>query len=341
MDEIAYYYPVGHEAHDSPQHAEHPARVHAIQSGLENISCWAPFPKLEPVEIPEKVLTNIHNPAYLKKLLSACERGAWYDMDTYLTQQSWGIAHRTAGGALATARAVWNRHVKSGFALCRPPGHHATAHQAMGFCLLNNIALAAEDLISTFGAERLAIIDLDLHHGNGTQDIFWHRQNVFYISTHQSPLYPGTGALRDTGGNGGEGYTMNIPLPPGSGNEAFASVMDELILPSLGRYNPEMLLISAGFDPHWRDPLGYLQLSARGYGYLIGKLNDWAGKNCLGRIALFLEGGYDLPALRACGQACVSKLLGMECQDSLGESPYQETDRWKQVLLAAKTIWQV
>ena len=341
MDELAYYYPVGHEGHASPQHAEQPARILAIQSGLEKIACWAPFPKLEPSEVSGDVLANIHEPAYLKKLLSACEQGAWYDMDTYLTPQSWNIAHRTAGGAIATARAVWTRQVKSGFALCRPPGHHATAHQAMGFCLLNNIALAAEDLIAVHGAERLAIIDLDLHHGNGTQDIFWHRRDVFYISTHQSPLYPGTGAVGDIGGGVGEGYTMNIPLPPGTGNEGFATAMEELIIPALDRYKPEMILISAGFDPHWRDPLGYLQLSARSYGDLIGKLRKWAENNSLGRIALFLEGGYDFPALEACGQACVSALLGLEWQDSLGESPYQETDRWKQVLLAAKSIWQV
>lgn len=341
MDEIVYYYPTGHEQHHSPRHAESPARIEAICAGLEKISCWNAFPKLEAVKIPDEVLNTIHTPSYLNKLKSACEQSAWYDIDTYLTPQSSEIAYKTAGGAAAVARAVWNLEAKAGFALCRPPGHHATANQAMGFCLLNNVALAAQDLIKTQRAARLAIIDLDLHHGNGTQDAFWTRKDVFYISTHQSPLYPGTGTVRDIGGGAGEGYTMNIPLPPGTGDDGFAAVMDELILPVLDGYKPEMLLVSAGFDPHWRDPLGYLQLSAHGYGYLIHALAEWANSRCQGRIALFLEGGYDLMALEVCGQACVSQLLGIAWHDSIGNSPYQETDRWKQVLQTAKSIWQV
>jgi acetoin utilization deacetylase AcuC-like enzyme len=210
----------------------------------------------------------------------------------------------------------------------------------MGFCLLNNIALAAEYLIQEKGAHRLAIVDLDLHHGNGTQDIFWRRPDVFFISVHQSPLYPGTGGLDETGEGPGKGFTANFPLPPGSGDQAYRSFMQTLILPLLDRYEPEMLLVSFGFDPHWRDPLGHLLLSAGVYGELIRNLTTWADERCQGRVAVYLEGGYDLEAGAACGQACVAALLGQPWQDPLGPSPRMEAKSWGSVLQAAKGIWE-
>jgi acetoin utilization deacetylase AcuC-like enzyme len=209
----------------------------------------------------------------------------------------------------------------------------------MGFCLLNNIALAAEYLIQVKGAQRLAIVDLDLHHGNGTQDIFWRRSDVFFISVHQSPLYPGTGRLDEIGEGPGEGYTANFPLPPGSGDQAFRAFMQSLILPLLDRHEPEMLLVSFGFDPHWRDPLGHLLLSAEVYRELIGSLASWADRRCSGKIALFLEGGYDLEAGAACGQAGAAALLGLPWQDPLGPSPRMEVKSWQAVLQAARTHW--
>jgi acetoin utilization deacetylase AcuC-like enzyme len=212
----------------------------------------------------------------------------------------------------------------------------------MGFCLLNNVALAAAHLIaSPPGAQRLAIIDLDLHHGNGTQDIFWSRGDVLYISTHQSPLYPGSGSLDETGAGLGKGLTANIPLPPYTGDQGFAAVMDKLILPLLNRFDPQMLLVSVGFDTHWRDPLGSLGLSALGYGDLIARLAQWADHNCAGKIALFLEGGYDLEAAKACVSAAVAALLDFPWQDPLGPAPYEESMAWRSVLLAAQSIWSL
>lgn len=245
-----------------------------------------------------------------------------------------------AGGAIAVAEKVWKREANRGFALTRPPGHHTSSSRAMGFCLLNNIAVASEYLLDKFGAKRLAIVDLDLHHGNGTQDIFYQRSDVFYISTHQSPLFPGTGRVTERGFGKGEGYTANFPLPPGSGNSAFQTIMDEIIFNILDHHMPEMVLVSFGFDTHWLDPLGHLQLPAAGYRDLIRKLVTWADDNIDGRIALFLEGGYDLDAGRSCATAVTSALLGKPFKDILGKSPQPEGNSWEAVYKEAKRIWQ-
>jgi len=210
----------------------------------------------------------------------------------------------------------------------------------MGFCLLNNIALAAESLISAYGAERIAIVDIDLHHGNGTQDIFWERPDVLYISSHQYPHYPGSGRLSESGHGLGESATLNIPLPSGSGDQAFSAMTEAVILPMLERFQPEMLLVSAGFDVHWRDPLGSLEVSASGYGQTVGKLSQWCDQHCQGRIALFLEGGYDLEAGAACALASSSALLGKDFTDPLGVSPYPESSDWMGILEQVKQFWQ-
>jgi acetoin utilization deacetylase AcuC-like enzyme len=209
----------------------------------------------------------------------------------------------------------------------------------MGFCLLNNVAIAAEHLFQNEGAIKLAIVDLDLHHGNGTQDIFWHRDDLFYISTHQYPHYPGSGLLSEIGEGRGEGKTANFPMPPMSGDTAFETVMTGAILPLLDRYRPDMVLVSYGFDTHWRDPLGNILLSAAAYGLLIQELAEWSDKFCQGRIALFLEGGYDLESAKACTGSVVAALLGDEKVDPLGPSPTPEMNTWRQMLNKAIKLW--
>jgi acetoin utilization deacetylase AcuC-like enzyme len=211
----------------------------------------------------------------------------------------------------------------------------------MGFCLLNNIAIAAESLLQGENAQRLAIVDMDVHHGNGTQDIFWSRGDVLFISTHQSPLYPGTGHLNERGQVAGEGKTINLPLPPFSGDNAFKVAYEEIIPKLLDRYQPEMILVSFGFDSHWKDPLANLQVSARGYGNAVKALKSWADENCGGRLTVFLEGGYDLEAASACGLAVTQALLGSEITDVIGASPQPESDRWIPVLDQAKEIWEI
>jgi acetoin utilization deacetylase AcuC-like enzyme len=182
---------------------------------------------------------------------------------------------------------------------------------------------------------------MDVHHGNGTQDIFWERGEVLFVSTHQSPLYPGTGQLNERGGGAGEGTKVNLPLPPFSGDGAFHAAYSEIVPILLDRFQPEMILVSFGFDSHWKDPLANLLVSAQGYGHAIKSLKDWAQNNCDGRIAIILEGGYDLEAAAACGLAVTQALLGMEVTDAIGSSPEPESDRWIPVLNKAKEIWSI
>ena len=339
MEELVFFYPDGHDAHNEPGHPEKPERVEAVRQGLEEAGWWDAFPHLEPVELSPEVLQSVHTPVYLDQLRRACQEGRRLDADTYTTPSSWELALKSAGGALAVAGSVWRGEARRGFALCRPPGHHATRNRGMGFCLLNNIALAAEGLLQSEGARRLAIVDLDLHHGNGTQDIFWERGDVLFVSAHQSPLYPGTGDLDETGAGPGAGATANFPLPPGTGDAGFAYFMEHLILPLLDRFAPQMLLVSYGFDPHWRDPLGYLQLSATGCKSLIESLVGFAERRCSGRIAMVLEGGYDLAAASACGQAAAAALLGHPWDDPLGPCPRPEGSSWQAVAHQAEALW--
>lgn len=347
MHKLVFFYPEGHEAHFDPGHPERPERIEAIREALEQAGWWSKYPHLAPAALPEEVLTGVHTPVYLSMLETLCARGEPIDLDTYTTPASWQLALNAAGGAAAVAAAVWNGEAQRGFALTRPPGHHAKSRIGMGFCLLNNVAIAAEFLfhLSRGGAQpapqRLGIVDLDLHHGNGTQDIFYGREDVFYISTHQSPLYPGSGSLNERGIGAGEGLTANFPLPPGTGDLGFRTILREIILPLLDRYQPEMLLVSFGYDPHWRDPLGSLQWTAQGCGELIADLVDWADRHCSGKIALALEGGYDRLAGQACCQAAVAALLQEPWSDPIGPARQPESREWTHVFEAAKKIWLI
>lgn len=347
MEPLVLFYPEGHEAHARYGHPERPERLEAVRRGIIEAGCWQPEELLSPYLVERTWLMKIHTPDYLDQLQSASQEGEDLDLDTYLTPASWQLALNAAGGAAAVAEAVWDGHAQTGFALCRPPGHHATpAHnrsRGHGFCLLNNIALAARHLLDLpdSPAHQLAIVDLDLHHGNGTQAAFWRVPEVGFISTHQVPLYPGSGGLDETGADAGSGYTANLPMLPGTGDQGFQAAMDDVILPLLDRWQPQMLLVSMGFDPHWRDPLGSLQLSAQGLYSLMCSLVTWANEHCAGKIAVFLEGGYDLEAGQACGQATAAALTGQTFWDPLGKCPRPESQGWRQVLATARQIWNV
>ncbi len=337
---MTYFYPEGHSAHYEAGHPERPERVEAIRQALREAGLWDPYPEISPIELSADLLQSVHSPTYLNLLEMTCRRAGHLDMDTYTTQDSWNLAQRAAGGAAALVASIWEGKSRRGFALTRPPGHHAMHGQGMGFCLLNNIAIAAEFLLHNYGLHKLAIVDLDLHHGNGTQDIFWRRDDVFYLSTHQAPFYPGTGRVDEIGSEPGEGWTANFPLPAGSGDIAFQAITDELILPLLDRKQPEMLLVSYGFDAHWLDPLGQLLLTAGGLGYAMQRLVHWADKHCSGKIGLILEGGYDLNAAGACSLASVSALVGKTWNDPY-PCPYAENYRWQAMFEQAKTLWNV
>lgn len=341
MDELVYFFPEGHQAHTEHGHPERPDRVEAMRKALQKAGWWEPYPCLQPVQVPEDVLHNIHDPQYLQFLKSACRKGLHLDADTYTTEASWELALNAAGGATAVASTVWQGTARRGYALTRPPGHHASQSRGMGFCLLNNVSLATEYLIQKDNARRIAIVDLDLHHGNGTQDIFWQRGDVLFISTHQSPFYPGTGQLEEQGAGAGKGATVNLPLPPFSGDQAFLACMDQVILPLLDRFSPEMILVSTGFDAHWRDPLGYLLLTGSGYAELVARLARWADLHCEGKISLILEGGYDLEAAAACAQAAVATLVGKPWHDFLGPPAQPESMAWKGMVQKALRLWDL
>jgi acetoin utilization deacetylase AcuC-like enzyme len=215
---------------------------------------------------------------------------------------------RAAGGVIDLALAVTRGDLQGGLAPVRPPGHHATREQAMGFCVFSNVALAARAAIEGGGMSRVAVVDFDVHHGNGTQDILEEDPNVLFISTHQYPHYPGTGSLRETGRGAGAGATLNIPLPAGVGDEGFHQIYERVVLPALRWFQPELILVSAGFDAHWRDPLAGLRLSLAGYAWICEQLVTRAEELCAGRIVLVLEGGYDLEVL-AQGMANAARAL--------------------------------
>lgn len=326
MRELSLFYPTGHENHHAPNHPERPERVEAIRKALSGADLWQEAFLVSPVEIPEKVLKAIHTPGHLERIRSAVN---YLDADTYLTPASGQLAYNAAGGGIAVAESIWEGEARRGFALTRPPGHHATPDDAMGFCLLNNIALAAEYLLLVHQVQRIAIVDIDLHHGNGTQDIFFHRRDVFFSSIHQYPLYPMTGLAHEIGGDEGEGLTLNVPFPPYAGDVARMTALEDVILPAMARFQPEMLLVSAGFDAHWRDPLGHQLASARGYGEVLDALSKFADQHCQGRMAVFLEGGYDLEAGAASALAAVQAMLGLEIQDPIGPGPTSEDEFWK------------
>jgi acetoin utilization deacetylase AcuC-like enzyme len=238
------------------------------------------------------------------------------DGDTITSADSFGVALLAVGGFIELLDSVANADFHNGFALVRPPGHHAMRDHAMGFCLFNTAAIGAHHLKRLYGAKRILIVDWDVHHGNGTQDAFYHDPSVLYISTHQYPYYPGTGALEEVGDGKGEGFTVNIPLPAGCGDDEYLRVFQEIVMPIADRYEPEWVLVSAGFDPHARDPLGGMAVTEKGFGAMASLLLDVAQKHAAGKIAFLLEGGYDLMALRD-SVAVVLQVMERETREQL------------------------
>jgi acetoin utilization deacetylase AcuC-like enzyme len=289
-------------------HPERPERLLAVEDLLHGWS-GAPLERVSARIARDEEICAAHTEGLLQRIRetqgSARTR---IDADTTTSARSFEVALLAAGGLLELVDAVATRAYANGFAFVRPPGHHATASQAMGFCLFNNVAVAAQHLRRTHGLERIAIIDWDLHHGNGTEAIFYDDPSVLYVSLHQFPLYPGTGAATDVGRDRGLGYTINVPFGAGVGDEGYLRAFAEIIVPVLRQYAPQFILVSAGFDCHWRDPLGSMQVTEKGFLGMARSLLDVAQEVADGRIAAVLEGGYDLDAIRGSSEAVLEEL---------------------------------
>jgi len=283
-------------AHDTGQHPERAARIEAIERHLDEVGWFGFERRLAPV-VDRALLERCHDPRHLAALERLCEAGGGaIDADTIVSADSWEAALHTAGGAVAAVEALLDGEAASAFVAGRPPGHHATRDRAMGFCLFNNVALAALHALVAHGLERVLVLDWDVHHGNGTNDIFHSSPEVLYVSIHESPLYPGTGPASDRGSGAGLGYTLNLPVAAGSGDDVWLGLVHERVLPVARDYRPSLLLVSAGYDAHAEDPLASCTVTEAGYAAMTEAMCGLSAE--LGApLGFVLEGGYALGAL--------------------------------------------
>ncbi len=309
--------------HDTGQHPENARRLEVTIGLLKDTGLWGQLVPIKPVAATVAELSLVHSRQHIARIKEMAEKGGgWLDADTVMSPASYEAARYAAGGVIRASRAVITGEVASAFALVRPPGHHATPGQAMGFCLFNNVAIAARYASSEYGLSRIAIIDFDVHHGNGTQDVFYDEPNVLYLSTHQSPFYPGTGSIDESGGRLAVGSTINIPLPAGCGDSRYQAVFEQIVAPALRRFKPRLILVSAGYDAHWADELAMMQLSTTGFSRMVAVIKEMADELCAGRLVFSLEGGYNLDALAHSVKATFGVLLGKpDIEDKLGPSP--------------------
>jgi acetoin utilization deacetylase AcuC-like enzyme len=300
------------DQHDAgPGHPERVERVRATLGGLSDAGLQDAMVVLEPRRATFEELSRVHPVPYLEALRAFCEAGGGaLDPDTVAGPGSWDTALLAAGAVLAALDGLEAGDGEAAFVAARPPGHHALSDQPMGFCLLNNVAVAAAALAQR--GERVAVVDWDVHHGNGTQAIFWDDPRVLYVSTHQWPLYPGTGALRETGGTHAPGTTINVPLPAGATGDVLLEAFDGVVAEAMEDFVPTWVLVSAGFDAHRADPLAGLALSAADFGALARRVRAFAPGP--GRVVAVLEGGYDLDALRLSAGATAAALVGVSFQ---------------------------
>lgn len=302
--------------HDQPGHPEHAGRLKAIISYLEVQSLFTKLERIEARPAMDEELLMCHDQELITLLKGAGKNGMFHiDLDTYMNEYSYKAAIKAAGGIIDLAGKVADREFKNGIVLARPPGHHATRSRAMGFCLFNTIALGARSFMLRNRSNRAAIVDIDVHHGNGTQWIFYNDPAVLYISTHQYPHYPGSGSVNETGEGEGKGTTINIPFPAFTGDKGYQKASEQVIIPALKRFHPEFLFVSVGFDAHGEDPLSSIQLSLAGYNVICRALMKAAEEICQGRIIFCLEGGYNLEVLGPGTGNIVRGLTGDETYD--------------------------
>ena len=319
---VGYVYDPVYLKHDTGGHVENAQRVEAIIAHLEQTGLKQQLQLITPRAATEEELALVHTKRHIATIKDVAQKGGgWLEADTVLSSGSYEAAVHAAGGVIKATEAVVNGGVNSAFALVRPPGHHATANWAMGFCLFNNIAIAAKYAISQLGLKHIAIIDFDVHHGNGTQEAFEEDPQVMYLSTHESPFYPGTGGADEIGVGTARGTKVNIPLPAGCGDAEYVKVYEQIVVPVVRRLRPELIMVSAGYDAHWADGIALMQLSVAGFARMLEFIKGLADEFCGGRLVFTLEGGYNLKALSAAVKATFDVLLGnAEIEDPLGPS---------------------
>lgn len=311
----AVYYDDRFLDHDTgPGHPERPDRLRAVVGHLKREGLWdrVQHPAWEPAT--EADVLTLHDRAYVERLRAACEGGDPFidTPDSTICPASWDAALLAVGAVCSAVDAVARRDVDNALCLVRPPGHHAERDRSMGFCLFANAALAAERLLRVHGLQRVAVVDYDVHHGNGTQHLFESRRDVLFVSLHRDPrdFYPGTGFAEETGTGDGAGFTLNVPLPAESGDGAYEAAFERQVLPALRDYRPQSLVISAGFDAATADPLGGMRVSADGFAWMSEQLINVAKESADGRVVAVLEGGYDLTALAGGVERLLRALLG-------------------------------
>jgi len=296
--------------HDTGLHVENALRVVAIMSHLEKTGMKSRLPLVAPRTAYDAELRLVHSARHIARVREVCARSGWLHPDTPTSPGSYQASLYAAGGAIVACEAVITGELDNAFAVIRPAGHHASREQAMGFCFFNSIAIAARYLLTTHLLERVAIIDFDVHHGNGTQDIFYDDPRVFYFSIHEYPLFPGTGVVAETGRGDGMGANLNVPLPENCSDAEYRRVFYEVLMPALRRYRPEFILVSAGFDAHWADPLAFMRLSTTAFGRMTRVIKRLADELCRGREVFLLEGGYHKQATPYAVGATLESLLG-------------------------------
>ena len=313
--------------HDTGGHPENARRITAIEEAMSARE-WLGMELVEAPAATREQLERVHSAAHIDSIRELAERGGGpIDLDTVASAGSWNAALRAAGGAVGAAERL---NVEGGFAFCglRPPGHHAERDRAMGFCLFNNVAVAAAHAIAELGVERVLVLDWDVHHGNGTEAIFYGSSEVLYASIHQSPLYPGTGAATDFGSGEGEGYTVNLPVAPGSGPDEFLSLVQAVVAPIARQWRPGLLCVSAGYDAHRDDPLANCDLDDAAYGDMAATVRDLAAE--LGvPVLICLEGGYSLGAL---SRSVVTTLEGLSGDREPRTAPAERAAPYRQRL---------
>lgn len=297
-------------------HPESPDRLRAIYSLIEEEGILKKCTAVAPRPATEEEICRVHAQEYYRRITECDGRSVMLDPDTATSPDSFKAAELAAGGCLALTEQVLDGGVECGYALVRPPGHHAERSRAMGFCLFNNVAIAAEQALAKLGCKKVLIVDWDLHHGNGTMHSFYDRKDVLYFSTHQYPYYPGTGALQDVGTGDGEGFTVNVPLSWGMGDVEFRGIFRQILAPVLEQYAPDLILVSTGFDTYHADPLGGMKMTAAGYGMLTAELMVMASGSAQGRLVLMLEGGYHLEGLSQGVGFCLKAMQGVWSPDT-------------------------